>query len=106
MRSWITGQNSDMHAHPVFRQTEEPVHRVASEVCAARRGIDAGADPDAHDAARTVHEVAVQTRVMIRVFLKHMYGAHRRFVSASARRNRAIGHDLLSDHEVSPLFRN
>src|SRR5439155_12891897 len=43
---------------------------------------------------------------MIRIFLKHAHVAPGRFVSASARRNRTIGDDLISDHEVSPLLRN
>src|SRR5437773_12207088 len=100
MRSWIARQNSDMHAHPVFRQTQEPFHRCASEVCAAWSRLDAGADPSAHHAAGTVHAVAVQSRVMIWVLLAHAHVACGRFVSPYASRNRPIGDDLVSDYKV------
>src|SRR5438132_11165898 len=104
MRSGIAGQNSDVHAYAVFGQTQEPFHRRASEVRAARSGVDSGADPGAYGAARTIHIVAVQTGVMIRVFLKHVLVARGRLVRASARLHRTMGHDYVAAHGESPLL--
>jgi hypothetical protein len=42
--------------------------------------------------------------MMIRVLFHDGEMPVRRFVSASARRDRAIGHDLVPDHKVSPLL--
>src|SRR5437899_3329249 len=60
MRSGVAGQNSHVHTDAFFGQTQEPSHRRAGEVRAARSRIYAGADSGAHQAARRVHKIAVQ----------------------------------------------
>src|SRR5438046_9766784 len=104
MRSGIARQNSDMHAHSVFSQPKEPLHRRACEMRAARSRIDSGANSSAHHATRTIHKVAVQARMVIRVFLKHVHLACGRLVSAFAGCNWTIGHEFVPDHVVSPAL--
>ncbi len=106
MRSGVAGQNSHVHADAFVGQTQEPSHRRAGEVGAARSRIDPGANSSTYHAARRVHKIAIQIRMVIRVFLKHVQVARRRLVSASAGRDWTIGHDLVVDHEVSALLRN
>ena len=72
----------------------------------AWRRIDMGTHTRAHDTARAVNEVAVKTRMVVRVFLHHVEMSARRLVSALAGRNRSVRHDLLAEHQVSALFRN
>src|SRR5881396_4374318 len=90
MRSGLAGQNSDVHAHALFGQTQEPFHRRTGEVRAARSRIDVGTDPGAHYTARSIHKVAIQIGMVVRVFLKHAHVARGRLVSASARRDWTI----------------
>jgi len=106
MRSGVPGQNPDVHAHAFFGQTQEPFHRRAGEVRAARSRIDVGTDSGAHYTTRSIYKVAVEIGIVIRVFLKHAHVARGRLVSTSARRDRAIGHDLVADHEVTSLLWN
>src|SRR5439155_12998672 len=106
MRSGITGQNSHVHAHAFVGQTQEPSHRRAGEVRAARSRIDPGTDSSAYYAARRVHKFAVQIGMVIRVFLKHVQMPCWRLVSAFAGRDWTIGHDLVVDHQVSALLWN
>src|SRR5678816_2994444 len=106
MRGGVARQNSDVHPHTFAGQPKEPFHGRAGKVRSARRGITARTDPSAYCTAGTVHEVAVKTGVMIGVLFHYVEMSPRCFVSASSRRDRSIGYDLVSDHEVSPLFRN
>ena len=106
MRGGVARQNSDVHPDTFSGEAKEPFHGRAGKVRSARRGIAARTDPAAYCASRTVHEVAVKTGVMIRVHFHYIEMPPRGFVSASSRRDWAIGYDLVSDHEVSPLFRN
>ena len=106
MRGGVAGQNSNVHPDTFPGEAKEPFHGRAGKVRSARRGIAARTDPGTYCAAGTVHEVAVKTRVMIGILFHHSEMSVRRFVSASARRDWAIGHDLVSDHKVGPLLWN
>ena len=60
---------------PTCMPTPSPVSRMnhfiacAYEMCSARSRIDSRTDAGADDTAGAVHEVAVKTGVMVRVFL-------------------------------------
>ena len=104
MRGGVAGQNSDVHPDTFTGEPKEPFHGRAGKVCSARCGLAARTDSTTYYAAGTVHEVAVKTGMMIRVLFHDVEMSVRRFVSASARRDWAIGHDLVPDHKVSPLL--
>ena len=104
MRGGVARQNSDVHPDTFAGQAKEPFHGRASKVRSARRGIAARANPGTYCATGTVHEVAVKTGMMIGVLFHDVEMPMGRFMSASARRNWAIGHDLVPDHKVSPLL--
>ena len=104
MRGGVARQNSDVHPDTFSGEAKEPFHGRAGKVRSARRGIAARTDPAAYCAPRTVHEVAVKTGVMIGVLFHHIEMSPRCFVSASSRRDWAIGYDLVPDHKVSSLL--
>src|ERR1043165_5557526 len=106
MRGGVARQNSDVHPDTFAGEAKEPFHGCAGKVRSARRGITARTDPAAYCTAGTVHKIAVKTGVMIGVLFHHIEMSPWCFVSASSRRDRPIGDDLVSNHEVSPLFRN
>ena len=104
MRGGVARQNSDVHPDTFAREAKEPFHRRAGKVRSARRGIAARTDPGTYYAAGTVHEIAIKTGVVIGVLFHHSEMPVRRFVPASARRDWAIGYDLVPDYKVSPLL--
>jgi len=106
MRGGVARQNPDVHPNTFAGEAKEPFHRRAGKVRSARRRIAARTNPGTYCAAGTVHEIAVKTGMMIGVLFHDVEMPVRRFVSASARRDWAIGHDLVPDHKVSPLLRD
>src|SRR5580700_10007675 len=104
MRGGVARQDSDVHSHTFTGEAKKPFHGRACKVRSARRGIAARTNPGTYCATGTVHEVAVKTGMMIGVLFHDVEMAVGRFVSASARRNWAIGHDLVPDHKISPLL--
>src|SRR5262249_1910814 len=52
-----------------------------------------------------IDEVAVKTGMMVRVLLHHSKVSGRRAVSFFTGRNRPVGDDLITDHEIGALFR-
>src|SRR5207244_553109 len=95
-----------MHSDAFTGETQEPFHRRAGEVRSARRRIDVSANAGAHDTAATVDEIAVETGMVVRVFFHDTEMSAWRFMSALARRNRSVGDNLFTDHQVSALFGN
>lgn len=106
MRGGVARQNSDVHPDTFAGKSKEPFHSRAGKMRSARRGIAARTDAGTYYAAGAVHEVAVKTGVMIGILFHHIEMSSRCFVSAPARRDWAIGYDLVSDHEITPLFWN
>ena len=104
MRGGVAGQNSDVHPDTFAGQAKEPFHGRAGKVRAARRRIAARTNPGTYCAAGTVHEVAVKSGMMIGVLFHDGEMPVWRFMPESARRDRAVGHDLVPDHKVSPLL--
>ena len=104
MRSRIAGQVADMHPDSVLCQTQEPSHRRAGKMRSAGRGIDSRADTRAHDAAPAIDKIAIDTGMMIRVFFQNAQVAFWGAMTAFARRNWLVGHDVLADHEIGALL--
>src|SRR5206468_4409381 len=106
MRGGVARQNSDVHPDTFAGKAKEPFHSRAGKVCSARRGIASCTDAGTYCAAGAVHEVAIKTGVMIGVLFHHIEMSSRCLVPASAGRDWAIRHNLIPNHEISPLFRN
>ena len=106
MRGGVSRQNSDVHPDAFAGEAKEPFHGRAGKMRSARRGLAARTDPGTHCAAGTVHEIAVKTGMMIGVLFHHTEMSVWCSVPASARRDWAIRHDLVSDLKISALFRN
>ena len=104
MRSWVTRQNSDVHAHTILGEAHKPFHRCAGETGPAGRGIDLRTDAGAHDAAGAIYEIPVKAGVMIGIFFEHMQVSHGRTVPALAGGDWAVDYDLLAGHEIGALF--
>jgi hypothetical protein len=104
MRRGVARQNSDVHPDTFAGEAKEPFHGRAGKVRSTRRGLAACTDPGTYYAAGTVNEVAVKTGMMIGVLFHHSEMSVWCSVPASARRDWAIGHDLVPDHQVSPLL--
>src|SRR5439155_17415358 len=104
--SWITRQNSDVHADAIFSQAQEPFHSGAGKVRAARRGVDSRTDARAHDTTIRINEIAIETRVMVRIFFEHVHVAGWRTVAALARGNWPVGSELFAHHQIRALFRD
>ena len=85
MRRRIARQDPDVHSDAFTGETQEPLHRRAGEMRATWRGIDPRTHSPAHDPARRVHEIAVKTGMVVRVFFHDGKMPVRRFVSAFAR---------------------
>ena len=106
MRSRVARQDSDVHPNTFAGQTKEPFHGRAGKMRSAGRRIAARTDPGTYCAAGAVNEITVKTGMMIWVLFHHIEMSSRCFVSAPARRNWAIGHDLVPDHKISTLLRD
>ena len=70
----------------------------------AGRGIDLGADAGANNPTRTVNEVTVDARPMVRILFENGEVTARRAVPGLAGRDRTIGCDFLADHQIRALL--
>lgn len=73
-------------------------------MCSAGGGIDLGADACANDPTRAVNEVAVNAGTMVRILFENGEMTTGCAVPGLARRNGAVGHDLLADHQIGALL--
>src|SRR3954469_11653072 len=74
-------------------------------LCSARRGINLCANPGANNSTVAVDEVAIDAGMMVGILLENGEITARRSVAGLAGRDRAVGHNLLPDHQIGALLR-
>src|SRR4051794_18221690 len=73
-------------------------------MCSARRGINLCANPGANNSTVAVDEVAIDAGMMVGILLENGETTARCSVAGLAGRDRAVGHDLLPNHQIGALL--
>ena len=100
----ISWQNPDMHSHPFACEPHKPPHRRTDIMCSAGRGIDLGADAGANNPTGAVDEVAIKAGTMVWILFHHGEITPWCAVPGLTGRDRTIGCDLLTYHQIGALF--
>ena len=74
-------------------------------MCSAWRRINLGANAGANHPAGAVDEIAIDAGMMVGILLENGEITARCSVAGLAGRDRAVGHDLLPDHQIGALLR-
>ena len=104
VRRWIAWKNSNVETHATPCQAAKVFHRSSDVARAARGGIHLCADARANHATASVHEIAINARAMVCVFLEDGKFTGRRHAGAFTGRDRCIDVELVACEKVKALL--